>query len=435
MAQRNSMKHFYSLLVNTLIANVTTTFLWFCLTFWVYLETRSVLATAIIGGAYMLLASAAAIPFGTFVDHNKKKRVMQLATYVALVAFIIGLILFVSIPEANLLALNQPWFWLFTVIILSGSVIESARNIALSTTVTILVPEKNRDKANGLVGTVAGISFLVTSVFSGLTIGFLGMGWALAIAVALMAASAIHLFFISIPEEEIEHVEGAKKVDIRGSIDAIKSVPGLFGLIIFTTFNNLLGGVFMALLDPYGLSLMSVQAYGIFTGVTSIGYIVGGLLIAKRGLGKSPLKTLLRVNIIMWIICILFPTISILPFLAIGMFSYMCLIPYIEAVEQTIIQKVVPLKRQGRVFGFAQAIEAASAPLMAFMVGPIAEFIVLPAMGKEGAWSQSIGSWFGTGDVRGIALIFIVAGIIGLIMTLLAFKTRSYRLLSKHYQK
>ena len=43
-------RSFYNVLVNTLIANVTTSFLWFALMFWVYIETRSVLATAIIGG-------------------------------------------------------------------------------------------------------------------------------------------------------------------------------------------------------------------------------------------------------------------------------------------------------------------------------------------------------------------------------------------------
>ena len=37
---------FAQILVNTAVANVTTSFLWFALTFWVYLETRSVLATA-----------------------------------------------------------------------------------------------------------------------------------------------------------------------------------------------------------------------------------------------------------------------------------------------------------------------------------------------------------------------------------------------------
>ena len=248
------MKNFYQVLVNTLIANVTTSFLWFCLTFWVYLETRSVLATAIIGGAYMLFVSLTSIAFGTFVDHHKKKYVMQVSTLFALAAFAIGGLTYLAIPKEDLLQLGGMWFWLFIIVVLAGSVVENARNIALSTTVTLLVPEAIRDRANGMVGTVNGISFLVTSVFSGLVIGFFGMGWALAIAVAMMTLAALHLvLFVRIPEVQLAHdPELTKKVDIKGSIAAIRVVPGLAGLIFFTTFNNLLGGVFMALMDPYG---------------------------------------------------------------------------------------------------------------------------------------------------------------------------------------
>ena len=43
----------------------------------------------------------------------------------------------------------------------------------------------------------------------------------------------------------------------------IAGVPGLFALILFASFNNFLGGVFMALMDAYGLSLMAVQAWGL----------------------------------------------------------------------------------------------------------------------------------------------------------------------------
>lgn len=178
---------------------------------------------------------------------------------------------------------------------------------------------------------------------------------------------------------------------------------------------------------------MSVQAWGIMWGVLSTGFIVGGIIVSTKGLGSKLLRTLLLVNIILWTICILFPLCSIIPFLAVGMFVYMCLMPFVEAVEQTIIQRVVPLKRQGRVFGFAQAIESASTPIMAFAIGPIAEFMILPAM-REGGWlNQTIGSWFGVADVCGMALVFILAGIIGLIITLLAFRTRAYRILSGHY--
>ena len=46
----NGMRTFLHVLVNTAAANITTSYLWFALTFWVYLETGSVLATGIIGG-------------------------------------------------------------------------------------------------------------------------------------------------------------------------------------------------------------------------------------------------------------------------------------------------------------------------------------------------------------------------------------------------
>ena len=64
-------------------------------------------------------------------------------------------------------------------------------------------------------------------------------------------------------------------------------MPGLFALLLFSTFNNFLGGVFMSLMDPYGLTLMSVEAWGILIAFTSLGFIVGGILVARRGLGAT----------------------------------------------------------------------------------------------------------------------------------------------------
>ena len=80
---------FAQVLVNTAVANVTTSYLWFALTFWVYLETRSVLATGIIGGAYMLLVALCSMAFGTIVDRHRKHAVMVFAGAVTLVSFAI----------------------------------------------------------------------------------------------------------------------------------------------------------------------------------------------------------------------------------------------------------------------------------------------------------------------------------------------------------
>lgn len=429
------MKQFYNVLLNTLLANVTTSFLWFALTFWVYLETRSVLATAIIGGGYFLMVAIFSLIFGTIVDRHKKKNVMVASTGITLLAYALAGIIFALLPESTLLDWQQGAFWLFGGIILIGAVVENMRNIALSTTVTLLVEPDKRANANGLVGTVQGVAFLVTSVFSGLSIGFLGMGWTLAIAIALTAVAFIHLLFVKIPEEQILHDPELKnkQIDIKGSIAAIKKVPGLFGLIVFTTFNNLVGGVFIALMDPYGLTIFSVQIWGIVLGVTSAGFIVGGLLIAKFGLGKLPLRTLLYVNIAIGVVGMLFTIREFWLLYAVGIFIYMLLFPVVEAAEQTIIQRVVPFKRQGRVFGFAQSIESAASPITAFLIGPIAEFIVIPLMrSPEGA--AQFGWLVGEGEARGIALIFFFAGLIGAVFAIIAFRTKSYRRLTEYYK-
>src|SRR5690606_5721515 len=89
-------------------------------------------------------------------------------------------------------------------------------------------------------------------------------------------------------------------------------------------------------------------------------------------------------------------------------------------------------EKQGRVFGFAQSVESAASPITAFLIGPIAQFIFIPFM-TTGAGVALIGDWFGVGLGRGIALVFIFAGIIGLCVTLLAFRSRSYKLLAERY--
>lgn len=425
---------FLAVLVNTAAANVTTSFLWFALTFWVYLETRSVLATGIVGGAYMLLLAVFAMVFGSLVDRHRKHRVMVVSGFVTLVAFLLAGALWLAFPEAVLLDLGGPWFWLFAGVILAGAVIENLRNIALSTTVTLLVPVERHANANGLVGTVQGLAFVVTSVFSGLSVGFLGMGWTLAISLVLTALALAHLLTIRIPEERPAAGQSPGPiVDLRGAIRAVRLAPGLFALIVFSTFNNLIGGVYMALMDPYGLEMFDVKVWGIVLGITATGFIIGGGLVAKFGLGKNPIRTMLWIVMAMGALGALFTLREWWWLYALGIWVYMALIPPVEAAEQTVIQKVVPFETQGRVFGFAAAFESAAAPVTSFLIAPIAQFLIIPYM--DGESGRSTWGWLlGEGDSRGIALVFAVSGVVMVIAAAMAFLTRSYRTLSRQYR-
>jgi len=420
---------FRRLLVNTLVSGVTSSFVWFALTFWVYLETRSVVATGVIGGAFGLSMAAIGPAFGTFVDRHRKHAAMALATTLSVLCFAGATVVFVAIDADSLLRLSNPAFWALVAFTLVGSVGGSMRGIALSTCVTMLVAEGRRDRANGMVGTVTGVSFAITSVFSGLVIGNLGMGWALYGTLALTVVVLVHLRtirFAEPPPNEEAAGSSASRVDLRGAVEAIRAVPGLAVLIFLAAFNNLLGGVFMALMDAYGLELVSVQTWGLLWGLISTAFIVGGLLVAKVGLGSTPVKVLIAGNLVNWAICATFTLRSSIVLLTAGTFIWLLLIPVLEAAEQTVLQRSIPFERQGRVFGFAQMVENAASPFTAFLIGPLAESVFMPLM-TDGRGADWIGGWFGTGPERGIALVFTVAGLIGVAVTLLVRVSRSYR--------
>jgi MFS transporter, DHA3 family, multidrug efflux protein len=426
------VKTFYQILANTVLANVTNMTVWFAMIFFIYLETRSVTATSIVSGIYLVMTAGLGIWFGSLVDHNKKKNVMILSGVISLTIYIIGFVLYVSTPAEEWKNPTSVTLWILNVLLLVGVIAGNIRSIAVPTLVTILIPEDDRAKANGLTGTAFGIAFLICSAISGLLVGAGGMYYVLILGIAMMLLSILHIWFVEISEKEIVHLEHQPKVDLRGTFAVVVAIPGLMALILFSTINNFLGGTFMGLMDAYGLSLVSVEVWGLLFAVISCGFILGGLFIAKYGLGKNPLFAMFAANIIIWIISAVFTIQPSIILLAVGMLIYISVVPFIEAAEQTILQKVVPQERQGRVFGFAQSVEQSAAPLTTFLIGPIAETFFIPFM-TTGAGVGLIGGWFGTGADRGIALVFTVTGVIGLVLTVIAMNTKYYQLLSNRY--
>ncbi len=435
------MSVFHRILANTLLANITNYTAWFAITFWVFLETASVFATGMIAGIFLTFTGLLGIWLGALVDHHGKIAVMAGSSLVSLVFFALSLGLMQVAPEDSFANPYSPWLWALVLLVMGGVIAGNIRNIALPTLVTQLIPEDGRDKANGLVGMVSGIGFLVTSAVSGFLVAWGGMELTLIVCLVATLLALIDIRMVRFTDRaptsqsdaaETVNTPSVSKIDLRGTIKIVLGVPGLFALILFSMFNNFLGGVFMALLDAYGLSLVSVEVWGLTFAVLSSAFILGGLAVSKFGLGKNPVRTLLLVNVVVWAGASVFTIQASFALLVAGCFLWMALGPVAEAAEQTTLQKVVPLERQGRVFGFAQSMEQAASPLTAFLIGPLTQFIVIPFM-TDGAGARVIGGWFGTGPDRGIALVFTVAGVIGVLVAIAALRSRPFHLLSARY--
>lgn len=427
------MRPFHHLLINNLVANITNFTVWFAITFWIFLETQSVFATGMIAGIYLVLTGALGIWFGSLVDHHRKRSMMLVSSLMSLAIYSAALGAYALDPGIRVATTTSVTLWLFVLLTMLGVIVGNIRMIALPTLVTLLVPTDRRDKANGLVGMVTGIGFLTTSAISGFLVAWGGMVATLAFAIAFSLLAALHLLFVPVDEpRETDTHDAPRQIDLAGTFRVVRGIPGLFALILFAAFNNLLGGVFMALMDAYGLSLMKVEQWGLLWAFVSCAFILSGALIARTGLGANPVRTLLLVNLIVWAVAALFTVQSSILLLTVGCFIWLFLGPYAEAAEQTTLQKVVPFERQGRVFGFAQSVEQAASPLTAFLIAPLTQFIFVPLM-TSGAGAELIGDWYGRGAERGIAIVFTITGLLGVLARLAAFRSQSYRKISGAY--
>ena len=176
------MPPFHRLLANNLVANITNFTVWFALTFWTFLETRSVFATGMIAGIYLVLTAMLGIWFGSLVDHHGKRRMMLVSSVASLALYAVVLGGYAFDPDIRAANIASISFWLFILLTMLGVIVGNIRMIALPTLVTLLVPADRRDKANGLVGMVSGIGFLTTSAISGFLVAWGGMVATLAAA-------------------------------------------------------------------------------------------------------------------------------------------------------------------------------------------------------------------------------------------------------------
>ncbi len=104
---------------------------------------------------------------------------------------------------------------------------------------------------------------------------------------------------------------------------------------------------------------------------------------------------------------------------AAGIWAWMLLMPAVEAAEQTVVQRVVPFAQQGRVFGVAMMFEMGAAPITAFLVAPLAEFLVIPYLQSD-AGAETWHWLLGEGEARGIGLMFVIAGLASIVIAFLA---------------
>ena len=109
------------------------------------------------------------------------------------------------------------------------------------------------------------------------------------------------------------------------------------------------------------------------------------------------------------------------------LFLAMFVSPLINASNQAIWQAKIAPDVQGRVFATRRLIAQVSAPPAMLLAGFLADVVFEPAMRTGGPLTEPFGWLVGTGPGAGMALIFIIAGTIGVILSLGVYTIRTVR--------
>jgi DHA3 family macrolide efflux protein-like MFS transporter len=268
--------------------------------------------------------------------------------------------------------------------------------------------------AAGIFGPLAG----------GILLGPIGTASIMAIDVVTFVIAIVALLIVHIPQPDTTEAGRAGRGSLWGeSLYGFRYIlerPSLLGLQLVFLAINLTATFGFTVLAPMVLARTGEDelALGGVRAVMGVGGLVGGLLLSIWG---GPRRKVHGVLMGMSLSSLLGQMVLGLGTgqvtWSIGAFFAEFFIPIINGSNQAIWQAKVAPDVQGRVFA-ARRLIAQISILAALIVGPLADYVFEPAMRPEGRLASAFGWLVGTGPGAGMALLFVVTGILGTLVGL-----------------
>ena len=403
------MRGFVIFWLGQVISLVGTQMSGFGLTIWAYQLTGSATALALVGFFFitpLLLLSPVA---GALVDRSNRKLMMMLSDLASGLATVAVAILYVS---GHL----QIWHLYITGAI-SGA-FQAFQWPAFSAAITLMLPKEQYGRANGMMGLAESGSGILAPILAGALLGLIGLGGILAIDIITFVFAVGALLFIHVPQPQ----QTAAGLESQGSLwqeslygfRYILQRPSLLGLQLVFLCGNFVSSIAHTLAAPMILARTDNNSliFGSVNSIGAIGGVIGGLAMSAWGGPKRRVHGVLMG----WALAGLFGTLLMglgrgLPVWGVAVFIGAGISPIINASNQAIWQAKVAPDVQGRVFAIRRLIAWFVTPLSMLIAGPLADFVMEPAMRTDSSMTALFSPLVGSGPGAGMALIFVFAGL------------------------
>jgi DHA3 family macrolide efflux protein-like MFS transporter len=321
--------------------------------------------------------------------------------------------------------MGQLQLWHIYLMLMVSSAFESVQFPALSASITLLVSRRNLSRANGMVSLGTSIGMVAAPVLAGVFLQVIGLTRVLLINVAAYAFAVLTLSVVRIPlPEQSSQADNAPRFFWREAAQVWKYVTGqreLLALLIMFAITNFSTGIVQVLLPPYILSFKTPEALGMIMSAGGVGVIAGSVLLSVWEGPQRKMRAIFIASFMRGVV--LFLAVLQPSAIVIGTATFIFLFcdPVIFTSSQTIWQTKVPAEVQGRAFAVRRLVAWSTLPLAYVVAGPLADRVFEPWMATQGPLARVAGGLFGTGPGRGIAVLFIVLGLLTVIAVVAGF--------------
>lgn len=385
----------------------------FALTIYVFEETGQATTLAIMTTSFLapfLIFSPIA---GAMVDRYNRKLMMMISDLTSGVGTLAILFLFAS---------GKLEIWHFYIVNIFLGLGNTFQWPAYSAAITTMVPKEQYSRANGLLSLVDSGPGVVAPLLAGALLPIIGLKGILIIDVATFVLAIGVLFFVHVPQPKLtvegQEAKGSLLKEAAYGFKYIFARPSLLYLQIILFISNIFIGFRNTLIAPMILSRTdnSSLIFGSVQSAGAIAAVVGGLIMSTWAGFKRRINGLLLGWGLYFVFGILLMGIGRsltiwIPAMVIA--SIMATVggTSANALWQT---KVAP-DVMGRVFSARRLIAWIPDPIIPLIAGPLADYVMEPAMTSGGWLANTFGWLVGTEAGSGMSLVIILVSFGGMI--------------------
>lgn len=364
---------------------------------------------------------------GALVDRHDRKKVMMLADLAAGVPTVVVLLLYVT-------GSLQIWHLFITGAISSS--FQAFHFPAYSAAVTMMVRKEHYGRASGMLAAAQFASQILAPVAAALVLTFAGLPAVLIIDITTFVVAVSMLLFVHVPRPPaVEAVRKGIGNIWKESLYGFRYIyerKSLLGLQLTFFCVNFIASFSNVLLSPMILTRSGEETGRLVLGSVlsagGIGGVIGSVVMSIWGGPKRKVNGILFGMILLSLSGALLTGLSRgLLVWALASFLSLFLLPILNGSSQAIWQTKVPPDVQGRVFATRLLIAQISVPAAMLISGPFADRVFEPGMMSGGNLAPVFGWLIGTGPGAGMALMFVITGIVGAFIGLGAYTIRTVR--------